>query len=114
MIKDIRFTQCEEYAQRERDLFAIVRGQVKDTNGEEADQERGYDDVDDVEEALAAHLDPIDHLNLGLVRACLVVVLDRGRHVYDVPGARRHIVVQVHVAHVLKVVQCQLVRVVHP
>ena len=63
-------------AQTEVDLLAVVGGQVEDADAEYADEKGRNDDVHHVEEALASHLDLVDHLHLCRVRTRVVVVLN--------------------------------------
>jgi len=64
---------------------APVGRQVKDDNGEEGDGDAGYDEVDGVEERLAA--DRHVERDVRLRREAVVEALDvlAGRHVQDVP-----------------------------
>ena len=100
--------QGEQDRDTECHLFALVRGQVEDEQAEEADQHGGYDQVDGVEERLAADLELVDELHA--IR--LVHVLDLGGRAYDVPRAAHQVVGQID--HRLGAPQLHLLRVECP
>lgn len=79
-----RYTQCH--------LFTFIGGQVEDEYAEKANEHSGYDQVDRVEEGLAADAKVVDELHaIRLLR----VGLFAGR-VYDVPCTTRQVVLKVY------------------
>ena len=86
-----KHNQGEQNRNTQGHLFALVRRQIKDEYAEKADEHRGYDQVDRVEESLAAYAKLIDELHA----ICLLGVGLEAGHANHVPCARRQVVLQV-------------------
>ncbi len=100
--------QGEQDGYAQGHLFALVRGQVEDEYAEEADEDRGYDEVDGVEEGLAADFEGVDELHaVGVDEVDLLA-----GHLDDVPGAAGQVVLQVD--HGLLLLEAHLQRVKGP
>jgi len=93
----------EQNADAEGHFLAGLGGQVEDEDAEERNENGGQDQVDGVEEGLSPDGDVEG--DVGLRRDRVVVDVEVGRYLDDVPRARFPVVGQVNV--VLVVVQCQ-------
>ena len=98
----------QQDADAHRHLLAGVRRQVEDGDAEERDEHARDDQVDSVEERLAADLqrerDLLLHVTVDAVRRVLLAT----RTVHDVPRAAVHVVAQVHFTTVLVKLQMNL------
>lgn len=83
--------QQEEHSQRhkdgnaERDLFARVRGQVEDQDGEECQCDARNYQINRIEQGLAAHRQLEGDVGEGLGAARIVFLITAGGHFEDIP-----------------------------
>ena len=78
-------SEGEEDVDAQRDLLAAVRRQVEDEHGEEGDGDGGDDEVDGVEERLAAHRDVEGDVRVELLAARVLLEVLARRHTEQVP-----------------------------
>lgn len=104
--------QRQENADAQRDFLAGFGRQVEDQDAEEGNEDRGENQVDRVEERLAADRDRERDVHLGGFRVVVHVALPR--HLDNVPSAGLPVIRQVDVVLVQVEIQRHLVAVERP